>query len=151
MSDYLWPDQPQHTRLPFPKLSPRVCSNSCVLSKLCIQPSHPLSPPSPPTLNLSQHQGLFQWVSSLHQVAKVLELHHQSFQWIFRSDFLRIDWLVWPPCSPRDSQEYSPAPQFENINSSALSMVQFSHPYMTTGKTIDFTRWTFVSKVMSLP
>ena len=53
-----------------------------------IQPSHPLSSPSPPTLNLSQHQGLFQWVCSLHQVAIVLELQHQSFQWIFRTDLL---------------------------------------------------------------
>ena len=54
-----------------------------------IQPSHPLSP-SPPAFNLAQHQGLFQWVSSSHQVAKVLEfqLQHQSFQWIFRTDFL---------------------------------------------------------------
>ena len=51
-----------------------------------IQPSHPLSSPSPPAFNLSQHQGLFQRVSSSHQVAKVLELQlqHQSFQWIFR-------------------------------------------------------------------
>ena len=63
-----------------------------------IQPSHPLFPPSP-ALNLSQHQGLFQWISSSHQVAKVLELQlqHQSFQWIFRVDFLQ-DWLVWSPC-----------------------------------------------------
>ena len=55
-----------------------------------IQPSHPLSSPSPPTFNLSQHQGLFKWVSSSHQVAKVLEfqLQHQSFQWMFRTDFL---------------------------------------------------------------
>ena len=55
-----------------------------------IQPSHPLLSPSPPDLNLSQHQGLFKWVSSSHQVAKVLELQlrHQSFQWIFRTDFL---------------------------------------------------------------
>ena len=55
-----------------------------------IQPSHPLSSLSPPAINLSQHQGLFQWVSSLHQVAEVLEfqLHHQTFQWIFRTDFL---------------------------------------------------------------
>ena len=55
-----------------------------------IQPSHPLSSSSPPAFNLSQHQGLFQWVSSLHQVAKVLEfqLQHQSFQWIFRTNFL---------------------------------------------------------------
>ena len=54
-----------------------------------IQPSHPLSPSSHPAFTLSQHQGLFQWISSLHQVAKVLEfqLQHQSFQWIFRVDF----------------------------------------------------------------
>ena len=54
------------------------------------QPSHPLSSPFPPTLNLSQHQGLFQWVSSLHQVAKVLEfqLQHQFFQWTPRTEFL---------------------------------------------------------------
>ena len=86
-----------------------------------IQPSHPLSPPSPPALNLSQHQRLFQWVSSSHRVAKVLELQlqHQSFQWIFSVDFL-WDGLVGSPCCPRDSQESSPIPQFENINSSAL-------------------------------
>ena len=53
-----------------------------------IQPSHPLLSPSHPTFNLSQHQGLFKWVSSSHQVAKVLEFQHQSFQWIFRTDFL---------------------------------------------------------------
>ena len=55
-----------------------------------IQPSHPLSSPSPPFLSLSQHQGFFKWVSSLHQVSKVLEfqLQHQSFQWTFRTDFL---------------------------------------------------------------
>ena len=83
-----------------------------------IQSSHPLSSPSPPAFNLSQHQGLFQWVSSSHQVAKVLEfqLQHQSFQWVFRVDFLE-DWLAWPPCSPRDSQESSPAPQFKSIDS----------------------------------
>ena len=59
-----------------------------------IQPSHPLLPPSPPALNLSQLQGLFQWVSSLHQVAKVSELQHQSFQWIYRAGFFRIDWFA---------------------------------------------------------
>ena len=55
-----------------------------------IQPSHPLRSPSPPAFNLSQHQGLFQWVSSSHWAARVLELQlqHQSFQWIFRTDFL---------------------------------------------------------------
>ena len=61
-----------------------------------IQPSDPLSSPSPPALNLSHHQGLFQWVSSSHQVATVLEfqLQHQSFQWISRTDFL-LDGLVY--------------------------------------------------------
>ena len=53
-----------------------------------IQPSHPRSSPSPPAFSLSQHQGLFQWTGSLNMVAKVLELQHQSFQWIFRTDFL---------------------------------------------------------------
>ena len=55
-----------------------------------IQPSHPLSSPSPPTFNLSQHQGLFKWVSSSSQLTKVLEfqLQHQSFQWTPRTDLL---------------------------------------------------------------
>ena len=89
-----------------------------------IQPSHPLLSPSLPAFNFSQHQGLFKWVSSSHQVAKVLEfqLQHQSFQWIFRTDFL-WDWLIWSLCSPRDSQESSSTPQFKSINSSALSFL----------------------------
>ena len=60
-----------------------------------IQPSHPLSSPSPPAFNPSQHQGLFQWVPSSHQVAKVLEFQfqHQSFQWIFRLISFRINWV----------------------------------------------------------
>ena len=60
-----------------------------------IQPSHPLSPPSPSAFNISQHQGLSQWVSSLHQMTKILEiqLQHQSFQWIFRKVSFRIDWF----------------------------------------------------------
>ena len=87
-----------------------------------IQPSCPLSLPSPPAINLSQHQFHFRWVSSLHQVAKVLELQHQSFQWVCRTDFLK-DWLAGSPWSPRDSQESSPTPQFKSINSSVLSLL----------------------------
>ena len=56
-------------------------------------PSPPLSPPSPPALNFSRHQGLFQWVGSFHQMATVLELQQQSFQWIFRLIFFRMDWF----------------------------------------------------------
>ena len=89
-----------------------------------IQPSHPLSSPFPPAPNPSQHQGLFQWVSYLHQMAKILEfqLQHQSFQWTPRTDLLR-DGLVGSPCSPRDSQESSPTPQFKSIKSSAFSFI----------------------------
>ena len=80
-----------------------------------IQPSHPLSSSSPPAPNPSQHQSLFQWVSSSHEVAKVLEFQpqHQSFQWAPRTDLLQ-NGLVGSPCSPRDSQESSPTPQFKS-------------------------------------
>ena len=102
-------------------LSPRACSNSCPLSWWCL--SHPWSPSSSPALSLSQDSDLFQWVSSLHQVQKLeLHLQHQSLQWMFRFDFFQ-DWLVWSPCSPRDSQEASSAPQFKSINSSVLSLL----------------------------
>ena len=89
-----------------------------------IHPSHPLSSPSPPALNPSQHQGLFKCISSSNQVTKVLEfqLQHQSFQWIFRTDFL-YDGMVGSSCSPRDSQESSPTPQFKSISSSVLSFL----------------------------
>ena len=88
-----------------------------------IQPSN-LSSPSPPAFSLFQHRGLFQWVSSSHQVAKVLEfqLQHQSFQWIFRTDFFK-DCLIGSRYSPRDSRESSPTPQFKSINSSVLSFL----------------------------
>ena len=89
-----------------------------------IQTSHPLLSPSPPVPNPSQCQSLFQWVNSLHEVAKVLELllQHQSFQWIFRTDFLE-DWLVGSPFSPKDSQESSSVPQLESIDSLALNLL----------------------------
>ena len=88
------------------------------------QPSHPLSSPSPPAPNPSQNQGLFQWVNSSHEVAKVLEfqLQHWSFQWTPMTDVLE-DGLVGSPCSPRDSQESSPIPQFKSIKSSVLSFL----------------------------
>ena len=94
MSDSLQSHGLQHTRLPCP--SPELSPTYVHWVGDAIQPSHPLLSPSPPAFNLSQHQGLFQWVNSSHPVAKVLELQlqHQSFQWIFRTDFLQ-DGLVW--------------------------------------------------------
>ena len=100
-----------------------------------IQPSHPLSSPSSPAPNPSQHQSLFQWVNSLHELAKVLEfqLQHHYFQRNPRADLLQ-NGLVGSPCSPRDPQESSPTPQFKSINSLALSFLYsptltFIHDY----------------------
>ena len=109
-----------------------------------IQPSHPLSSHSP-AISLSQHQGLFQWVGSSHQVAKVLEfqLQHQYFQWIFRADFLATQGTLRSLLQHHSSKA-------SILQRSAFFTVQLSHSYMTTGKIIALTRWTFVSKVMSL-
>ena len=110
-------------------------------------------PSSPSGLNLSQHQGLFQWVGYSHQMAKILVLwlQYQVFQWVFRVNFPE-DWLIWYPCCPRDSQESSPAPQFEAsiLWRLAFFMVQLFHPDMTMRKIIALTIQTFVSKMMSM-
>ena len=107
-----------------------------------IQLSHPLSSPSPPAPNPSQHQGLFQWVSSSHEVAKLLEfqLQHQFFQWT----------QDWSPCSPRDSQESSPTPQFKSISSSVLSFLYGPTSIYDYWKNHSLTRCIFVNKVVSL-
>ena len=118
-----------------------------------IQPSHPLSSPSPPALNLSQHQGLFKWVSSSHEVAKVLEfqLQHQSYQWTLRSDLFMMDWLdLLAAQGPFKSLLQHHSSKASILRCSAFLTVQLSHPYMTAGKTIALTRQTFVDKVMSL-
>ena len=79
----------QHARPPYPSPTPGVYPNSCPLSWWC-HPTISSSVAHSPALNPSQHQGLFQWIGSLNQVAKVMELQlqHQSFQWIFRTDLL---------------------------------------------------------------
>ena len=118
------PGLPVHHHLPeFTQTHVRWVSDA-------IQPSHPLSSPSPPAPNPSHHQTLFQWVNSSHEVPKVLEfqLQYQSFQWTPRTDLQ--NGLVGPPCSPRCSQESSPTPQFKSINSSALSFL--SSPTLTS-------------------
>ena len=90
LSNSLGPHGLQHIRLSCPSLIPGAYSNSFHWVGDAIQPSHPMSSPSPPVFNLSQHQGIFQWFSSSYQVTKRLEfqLQHQSFQWIFRTYFL---------------------------------------------------------------
>ena len=117
-----------------------------------IQPSHPVSSPSP-AFNLSQHQGIFSWVSSLHQVAKVLEfqLHISPSNEYSELISIRIGWfdlLAVQRTLKSLLQHYSSKASI--LRCSAFFIVQLSHSYMTTGKTIALTRWTFVCKVMSL-
>ena len=118
-----------------------------------IQTSHPLSSPSPPAFNFSQHQGLFKWVSSSHQVAKVLgfQLQHQSLQWIFRTVSFRMTWLdlLAIQGTLKSLLKYHSSKE-PVLWGSVFFIVQLSHLYMTTGKTIALSRWTFVGKVMSL-
>ena len=98
-----------------------------------IQPSHHLSSPSPPAFNLSQDQGVLQWVSSLHPKAKVLQLHHQYS--VLPMISFRIDWLdllaVQRTLKSFLQNHFSEA---SILWCSAFLMVQFSHPYMTTEK-----------------
>ena len=115
-----------------------------------IQTSHPLLSPSPP-FSLSQQQALFQWISSLHQVAKVLELQHQYFQWILRLIFFKIGWfhLLAVQGTLKSLLQHHSSKAWI-LWRSVFFIVQLSHVYMTTGKTIAFTVWTFVGKAMSL-
>ena len=118
-----------------------------------LQLSHPLSSHSPPALNLSQHQGLSKWVSSSHQVAKVLEFHFNISPYNKHPGLIsfRMDWLDLIAVQGT----LKSLPQHHSSKASiilrlAFFIVQLSHPYMTTGKTIALTRWTFVGNVMSL-
>ena len=118
-----------------------------------IQPPHPRSSPSPPAPNLSQHQSLFQWVNSSHEVAKYWSFSFSispsnehpgliSFRmnWL---DFLAVQGTLKSLLQHHSSKA-------SVLRRSAFFTVQLWHPYMTTGKTIALTRWTLVSKVMSL-
>ena len=139
VSDSSWPHESQHARPPCPSPTPGVHSDSCPSSQWC----HPAISSSvvpfsscPQSLPASES---FPRINSSHEVAKVLELQlqHQSLQLIFRIDFHQ-DWLVWSPCSPRTVksllQHYSSKASILQL--SDFFMVQLSHPYITTGKTI---------------
>ena len=129
MYDSLPPYCCRMTSFPLHHVLPELAQTHVHRVGNAIQPSHPLSSPSPPAFNISQHQGLFQWVSCSYQMAKVLEFQHQSFKLIFRTVLL-YNGLVGFPCCPRDSQESSLTPQFKSTNAqlrcSAFFMVQLT-------------------------
>ena len=139
MSDSLQPHGLQHARPPCPSPTPGAYSNSVHWVSEAIQPFHPLSSLSPLALNLSQHQGLFQGVHSSHQVAKVLEF---SFSISPSNEYsglisFRMDWFdLLTVLRTLKSLLQRHGSKASILQSSASFMVQLSHPYMTTGKTI---------------
>ena len=126
----LWPHGLQQARLICPSLSPGVCSNSCPLSQWCYLTISPSAAPLSFCFNLFQNQGVFQWVGSSHQVAKVLELQlqHQSFQWTFRVDVHRIDWLDLLAVQGTLKSLLQHNSSKASVWHSALFMVQLLHP-----------------------
>ena len=142
MSHSLQPHGLHHTGLLCPPLSPGVCSNSCSLSRWC----HPTISSSAASFSSSLQSfpasGSFStsqlFTPDGHKVLE-LQLQHQSFHWIIRVDFL-YNWLVWPPCSPRNPQESSTAWHFKSINSSVLSFLYGPHltPIQDYWKSHDF-------------
>ena len=149
MFDSLRPHGLHHTRPPCPSPTPRVYSNLCPLSQWCHPTIWSSKSPSPLTFTLSQHQGLFKWVSSLHQMAKVLELQLHTSPSNEYSGLIsfRMDWLdLLAVQGTLKSLLQHHSSKASILWCSALFIVQLSHPYMTTGKTTVFTRWTFVGK-----
>ena len=151
MSDSLWPMDCSMPAFPILHHFPELAQTHVHLVSDAIQPSHPLSSLSPPAFNVSQHQGLFQWVSSSRQVAKIFSFSINPFNEYsglisFRNDC--FDLLAVQGTLKTLLQHHSSKASILQL--SAFFIVQLSHPYMTTGKTIALTRWTFVGKVMSL-
>ena len=130
MSDSLQSGESQHARPPYPSPTPKFTQTYVHWVGDAIQSSHPLSSPSPLTFNLSQHQDLFQWVSFHIRWPKYWSFSFSSstsneYSWLIS---FRTDWFDL--CCPRDSQESSLAPQFENISSPVLSLL--SSPTLTS-------------------
>ena len=141
----------QHTRLPCPSLSPGACSNSVHRFSDAIQPSHPLPSPSPPALNLSQHQSFSKALTIC-----IVWPRYCSFSISPSNEYsglisFRIDWFnLFAAQGALVSLLQHHSLKTSILWYWAFFMVQLSHPYMTSGKTISLTIWIFVDKVMSL-
>ena len=153
MSDSLQPHGLQHTGIPVHHQLPESTQTRVHWIGDDTQPSHPLSSPFPPPFNLFEHQGLFYWVSSSNHVAQELkyQLQHECFQWYSGLISFRMNWLdllaVQGTLKGLFQHHSSKA---SILQCSAFFIVQLLHPYITTGKTMALTRWTFVGKIMSL-
>ena len=134
-----------HVRLPCPSLFPGVCSNSCPLNLWCQEGVSSSFVPFTLALNLSQHQGLFKWVTSLHQVTKYWSFNFSispSKEYSGRI-FFRMDWVdLLAVQGTLKSLPQHHSSKASILQYSAFSIIQLSHPHMTTGKIIALTRWT---------
>ena len=153
MSDSLRPHGLQHARPPCLSPTPGAYSKHVHWAGYAIQPSHPLHallllPSIFPSIRVFSKESVLhiRWPKYWSFSFIISPSNEYSGLISFRMD------LVGSPCSPRDSQESSPTPQFKSIHSSVLSFHYGPalNPYMTAGKTIALTRWTFASKVMFL-
>ena len=147
MSNSLWPHGLQYTRPPCPSPTPGVYSNSYPLSQWCHPTISSSVIPFLPALNLSQHQGLFKWVRwPKYWNFSISPSNEYSGLISFRMDWL--DLLAVQGILKSLLQHHSSKAPI--LQRSSFFIVQLSHPYMTTGKTIALTRWIFVSKGYSL-
>ena len=146
VSDSLQPHGLQHARPPCPSPTLGVYSDSCPLSQWCHPTISSSLNPFSSCLNFSQHQGLFQWVSSLHHVAKVLGVSASASVLPMNiQDWFSLGWTSWKSLQLKSVSRvlFRKASIFWH---SVFFIVQLSHPYMTTGKTIALTRWTLLAK-----
>ena len=153
VSDSLQPHELQHARPPCPSPTPEFTQTHVHRASDAIQPSHPLSSPSPPAPNPSQHQGLsnestlrMRWPKYWSFSFSIIPSKEIPGLISFRMDWLEL--LAVQGTLKRLLQHHSSKASI--IWHSAFFTVQLSHPYMTTGKTIALARWNLVSKVMSL-
>ena len=144
VSDSLWPHGLQHARFPCPSLSPGVCSKSCPLSQCCHPTISSSVTPFPSTLKLSQHQGLSQWVGSWHLVPKYWNFSISLYNEYSRLISFRIDWLDLEVQENLKHLLQHHRSKASILSCSAFFIVQLSHLYLTTGKTIALTLQTFV-------
>ena len=123
MSNFLQPHTLQHARLPYHQLL-ELAQTHVHRVREAIQPSHPLSSPSPPAYNLPQHQGLFQWLSSSHQVTKVLDLQLQpSVLPMNIQDWFPLGWTGLTSLLSKGLSRVFSNTTFKSINSSVLSFL----------------------------
>ena len=153
MSNSLWPHEPQHARPPCPSPTPGVHPNPCPSSQWChptisssVIPFSYCLPSFPASESFPRSQFFTSGGQSIGVSASASLLPMNIHDWF------PFGWLVWFPCSPRDSQSLLQhhSSKASILQCSAFFIGQLSHPYITTGKTIALTRQTFVSKVMSL-